>query len=140
MEASPITANASTPPRLARYSASCTTSPARAPRPSSATVTSLMTYMPTATAVGYPREPDMELPSPGTECARTIRNGAFEELDDRDGWCGQRLSRDSEEHLRMSGSTCLTGILWRPRVGPEPDKVILRRRPADLCVELRDSP
>ncbi|CAD5920472.1 protein of unknown function [Streptomyces sp. KY75] len=39
--------------------------PPERPRPSSATVTSLMTYMPTATAVGYPREPDMELPLPG---------------------------------------------------------------------------
>ncbi|MFE7049855.1 hypothetical protein ACFVAM_16000 [Streptomyces californicus] len=45
----------------------------RAPRPSSATVTSLMTYMPTATAVGYLREPDMELPLPGPDFARTIR-------------------------------------------------------------------
>ncbi|MFD8731332.1 MULTISPECIES: hypothetical protein [unclassified Streptomyces] len=44
-----------------------------APRPSSATVTSLMTYMPTATAVGYLREPDMELPLPGPDFARTIR-------------------------------------------------------------------
>ncbi|NEA20665.1 hypothetical protein [Streptomyces halstedii] len=43
------------------------------PRPSSATVTSLMTYMPTATAVGYLREPDMELPLPGPDFARTIR-------------------------------------------------------------------
>lgn len=45
----------------------------RAPRPSSATVTSLMTYMPTAAAVGYLREPDMELPLPGPDFARTIR-------------------------------------------------------------------
>ncbi|MGW3835155.1 hypothetical protein [Streptomyces microflavus] len=45
----------------------------RPPRPSSATVTSLMTYMPTATAVGYLREPDMELPLPGPDFARTIR-------------------------------------------------------------------
>ncbi|EGE39645.1 hypothetical protein GTY83_01205 [Streptomyces sp. SID4928] len=43
------------------------------PRPSSATVTSLMDYMPTATAVGYLREPDMELPLPGPDFARTIR-------------------------------------------------------------------
>ncbi|WP_329167798.1 hypothetical protein OG939_36035 [Streptomyces sp. NBC_01685] len=43
------------------------------PRPSPATVTSLMTYMPTAIAVGYLREPDMELPLPGPDFARTIR-------------------------------------------------------------------
>ncbi|MEU3976732.1 hypothetical protein [Streptomyces bacillaris] len=44
-----------------------------APRSAPATVTSLMTYMPTATAVGYLREPDMELPLPGPDFARTIR-------------------------------------------------------------------
>ncbi|MEV7427727.1 hypothetical protein [Streptomyces sp. NPDC091212] len=41
-------------------------------RPSAA-VASLMTYMPTAVAVGYLREPDMELPLPGPGFARTVR-------------------------------------------------------------------
>lgn len=41
-------------------------------RPSAA-VTSLMTYMPTAVATGYLREPDMELPLPGADFARTVR-------------------------------------------------------------------
>ncbi|MEU5136976.1 hypothetical protein [Streptomyces californicus] len=44
-----------------------------APRPASATTTSLMSYMTTATAVGYLREPEMELPLPGPDFARTIR-------------------------------------------------------------------
>ncbi|MFD6329221.1 hypothetical protein ACFWGI_06530 [Streptomyces niveus] len=42
-------------------------------RPSAA-VTSLMTYMPTAVATGYLREPDIELPLPGTDFARTVRS------------------------------------------------------------------
>ncbi|MFE7497685.1 hypothetical protein ACFU6O_01145 [Streptomyces albidoflavus] len=39
----------------------------------SAAVTRLMTYMPTAVATGYLREPDMELPLPGPDFARTVR-------------------------------------------------------------------
>jgi len=39
----------------------------------SAVVAGLMTYMPIAVAEGYLREPDMELPLPGPEFARTVR-------------------------------------------------------------------
>ncbi|MFG2716399.1 hypothetical protein ACGFX2_38645 [Streptomyces goshikiensis] len=42
-------------------------------RPRSAVVTELMTYMPTAVAVGYLREPESELPLPGPDFAHTIR-------------------------------------------------------------------
>jgi hypothetical protein len=42
-------------------------------RPRSAQVTELMEYMPTAVAVGYLREPDIELPLPGPKFASTIR-------------------------------------------------------------------
>ncbi|MGW8971274.1 hypothetical protein [Streptomyces platensis] len=42
-------------------------------RPRSAAVTDLMTHMPTAVAVGYLREPAMELPMPGPNFARRIR-------------------------------------------------------------------
>ncbi|WP_331743152.1 hypothetical protein OG239_43170 (plasmid) [Streptomyces sp. NBC_00868] len=42
-------------------------------RPPSAVVTELMTYMPTAVAVGYLREPESELPLPGPEFAHKIR-------------------------------------------------------------------
>ncbi|WP_129291822.1 hypothetical protein [Streptomyces sp. N1] len=42
-------------------------------RQHSTTVTRLMTYMPTAVATGYLREPDMELPLPGPDFARTVR-------------------------------------------------------------------
>lgn len=42
-------------------------------RPRTAAVTELMDYMPTAVAVGYLREPDMELPMPGPHFARRIR-------------------------------------------------------------------
>ncbi|MGW3273879.1 hypothetical protein ACWDFH_20760 [Streptomyces kronopolitis] len=41
--------------------------------PRSAAVTGLMDYMPTAVAVGYLREPDMELPMPGPNFSRRIR-------------------------------------------------------------------
>ncbi|UQW99146.1 hypothetical protein [Streptomyces sp. RerS4] len=42
-------------------------------RPRSAVVTELMTYMPTAVAVGYLREPESEMPLPGPEFAHKIR-------------------------------------------------------------------
>ncbi|MGY5124292.1 hypothetical protein [Streptomyces nigrescens] len=42
-------------------------------RPRSAAVTELMDYMPTAVAVGYLREPDVELTVPGPNFARRIR-------------------------------------------------------------------
>ncbi|MFI2214925.1 hypothetical protein [Streptomyces sp. NPDC020141] len=42
-------------------------------RPRSAVVTALMTYMPTAVAIGYLREPESELPLPGPGFARRIR-------------------------------------------------------------------
>ncbi|QIY59429.1 hypothetical protein HEP86_39540 [Streptomyces sp. RPA4-5] len=42
-------------------------------RPRTAAVTELMDYMPTAVAVGYLREPDVELPMPGPNFARRIR-------------------------------------------------------------------
>ncbi|MER7050102.1 hypothetical protein [Streptomyces jumonjinensis] len=42
-------------------------------RPRSAVVTALMTYMPTAVAVGYLREPESELPLPGPGFACKIR-------------------------------------------------------------------
>ncbi|MEU3904056.1 hypothetical protein AB0F20_09580 [Streptomyces goshikiensis] len=42
-------------------------------RPRSAVVTELMTYMPTAVAVGYLREPESELPLPGPDFAHKIR-------------------------------------------------------------------
>ncbi len=42
-------------------------------RPRSAVVTELMTYMPTAVAIGYLREPESELPLPGPGFARKIR-------------------------------------------------------------------
>ncbi|MFF9788554.1 hypothetical protein [Streptomyces nigrescens] len=42
-------------------------------RPRSAAVNGLMDYMPTAVAVGYLREPDMEMPMPGPNFARKIR-------------------------------------------------------------------
>ncbi|WP_051796663.1 hypothetical protein [Streptomyces sp. NRRL S-87] len=44
-----------------------------ASRPRSAVVTELMTYMPTAVAVGYLREPESELPLPGPDFAGRIR-------------------------------------------------------------------
>ncbi|MEU3774211.1 hypothetical protein AB0F11_13585 [Streptomyces sp. NPDC032472] len=44
-----------------------------ASRPRSAVVTRLMTYMPTAVAVGYLREPESELPLPGPDFAHKIR-------------------------------------------------------------------
>lgn len=47
---------------LAKYSA----------RPRSAAVTELMAYVPTAVAVGYLRQPDMDLPTPGADFARRI--------------------------------------------------------------------
>ncbi|MFF4422907.1 hypothetical protein ACFY04_19355 [Streptomyces sp. NPDC001549] len=50
--------------RLARYVS----------RPRSAVVTELMTYMPTAVAVGYLREPDSELPLPGPDFAHKVRS------------------------------------------------------------------
>ncbi|MGW6739362.1 hypothetical protein ACWGDX_01240 [Streptomyces sp. NPDC055025] len=42
-------------------------------RPRSALVAELMTYMPTAVAIGYLREPESELPLPGPGFARKIR-------------------------------------------------------------------
>ncbi|WP_265568936.1 RNA polymerase sigma factor [Streptomyces hygroscopicus] len=42
-------------------------------RPRSAAVTGLMKFVPTAVAVGYLREPDMELPLPGPDFACEIR-------------------------------------------------------------------
>nr|WP_137951860.1 hypothetical protein [Streptomyces avermitilis] len=47
---------------LAKYSA----------RPRSAAVTELMAYVPTAVAVGYLRQPEMDLPTPGADFARRI--------------------------------------------------------------------
>jgi hypothetical protein len=41
-------------------------------RPRSAAVTELMAYVPTAVAVGYLREPEMDLPTPGPDFARRI--------------------------------------------------------------------
>ncbi|MFE4874329.1 hypothetical protein [Streptomyces sp. NPDC056682] len=41
-------------------------------RPRSAAVTELMTYVPTAVAVGYLRQPEMDLPMPGPDFARQI--------------------------------------------------------------------
>jgi hypothetical protein len=45
----------------------------RTTRPRSAQVTELMEYMPAAVAVGYLREPDIELPLPGPAFASNIR-------------------------------------------------------------------
>ncbi|MFD9796927.1 hypothetical protein ACFWXK_38970 [Streptomyces sp. NPDC059070] len=42
-------------------------------RPRTAVVTELMTYVPTAVATGYLREPDIDLPMPGPDFARQIR-------------------------------------------------------------------
>ncbi|MCX4804533.1 hypothetical protein ACFWWM_16280 [Streptomyces sp. NPDC058682] len=42
-------------------------------RPRSAVVAELMTYMPTAVAVGYLREPESELPLPGPDFAHKVR-------------------------------------------------------------------
>ncbi|MFJ2407412.1 hypothetical protein ACIOUE_39670 [Streptomyces xanthochromogenes] len=41
-------------------------------RPRTAAVTELMTYVPTAVAVGYLRQPDVDLPMPGPDFARQI--------------------------------------------------------------------
>ncbi|WP_326658681.1 hypothetical protein [Streptomyces canus] len=41
-------------------------------RPRSAAVTELMAYVPTAVAVGYLNQPDMDLPTPGADFARRI--------------------------------------------------------------------
>jgi hypothetical protein len=41
-------------------------------RPRSAAVTELMAYVPTAVAIGYLREPEMDLPTPGPDFARRI--------------------------------------------------------------------
>ncbi|MET9914323.1 hypothetical protein ABZZ74_47785 [Streptomyces sp. NPDC006476] len=41
-------------------------------RPLSAATTELMAYVPTAVAVGYLREPEMDLPTPGTDFARRV--------------------------------------------------------------------
>ncbi|MCX5055055.1 hypothetical protein [Streptomyces sp. NBC_00474] len=41
-------------------------------RPRSAAVTELMAYVPTAVAVGYLRQPEMDLPTPGADFARRI--------------------------------------------------------------------
>ncbi|MFK0181648.1 hypothetical protein ACIQVR_37455 [Streptomyces xanthochromogenes] len=41
-------------------------------RPRTAAVTELMTYVPNAVAVGYLRQPDMDLPMPGPDFARQI--------------------------------------------------------------------
>ncbi|MGW2707245.1 hypothetical protein [Streptomyces sp. NPDC001340] len=54
--------------RILRHLAAQTTR-----RPRSAAVTELMKFVPTAVAVGYLREPDMELPMPGPDFARKIR-------------------------------------------------------------------
>ncbi len=42
-------------------------------RPRSAAVIALMKFLPTAVAVGYLREPDMEMPLPGPDFAQKIR-------------------------------------------------------------------
>ncbi|GAA5076919.1 hypothetical protein [Streptomyces similanensis] len=44
------------------------------PRPRSAVAAELMTYMPIAVAVGYLRAPGFEMPLPGPDFARQIRN------------------------------------------------------------------
>ncbi|WP_405863602.1 hypothetical protein [Streptomyces sp. NBC_00005] len=41
-------------------------------RPRSAAITELMAYVPTAVAVGYLRQPEMDLPTPGADFARRI--------------------------------------------------------------------
>ncbi|MDO0936482.1 hypothetical protein QQY66_34045 [Streptomyces sp. DG2A-72] len=41
-------------------------------RPRSAAVTALMTYVPTAVAIGYLRRPELDLPTPGPDFARRI--------------------------------------------------------------------
>jgi hypothetical protein len=41
-------------------------------RPRSAAITELMAYVPTAVTVGYLRQPEMDLPTPGADFARRI--------------------------------------------------------------------
>jgi hypothetical protein len=43
-------------------------------RPRTAAVTHLLAYIPTAVTIGYLREPDMELPLPGPDFARRVRD------------------------------------------------------------------
>ncbi|MBB4789513.1 hypothetical protein [Streptomyces nodosus] len=43
-------------------------------RPRTTAVTRLMAYIPTAVTIGYLREPDMELPLPGPDFARRVRD------------------------------------------------------------------
>ncbi|MCX4967048.1 hypothetical protein OHA98_19975 [Streptomyces sp. NBC_00654] len=70
---------------------------ARRPRP--AVVTELMTYMPTAVAVGYLREPDMELPLPGPGFATTVRE-LLVAVADRPDTSGQSPARTDGASLR----------------------------------------
>ncbi|GGU44270.1 hypothetical protein [Streptomyces violascens] len=82
-------------------------------RPRSDTVTELMTYVPAAVAVGYLRQPEMDLPMPGPDFARQITTL----LESATHPAANRLPARTPKHTPEQGTAASPSAPRRPHVG-----------------------